>query len=151
MPERTEDGNQQYLYLTTTGWRSGQARKIEIWFTGYQDRYYVISFLFEKGQWVMNLRKNPEVSFRVGDQRFKGSTRVLDPAIDAETSRAVKSLSDQKYGWSDGFEVELNPSAPEQTNRPWRPCSCRKTLLSGARLPVRKWQSAHRWRSGRVA
>ena len=72
MPERTEDGNQQYFYLTTTGRRSGQARKIEIWFTGYQDRYYVISFLFEKGQWVINLRKNPEVSFRVGDQRFKG-------------------------------------------------------------------------------
>ena len=112
MPERIEDGNQEYLYLTTTGRRSGQAREIEIWFTGYQNRYYVISYLFEKGQWVMNLRKNPDVYFRVGDQRFKGSARVLEPAINGETCRLVKSLSDEKYGWSDGLVVELNPWTP---------------------------------------
>ncbi len=109
MPEGAEDENQHYLYLTTTGRRSGQAREIEIWFTCYQDRYYVISYLFEKGQWVMNLRESSEVEFRVGDEGFKGSARVLDPAIDAETCRSVKVLSDQKYGWSDGLVVELDP------------------------------------------
>ena len=60
----------------------------------------------------MNLRENPEVDFRVGDQAFKGSARVLDPAIDEETCRSVKTLSDQKYGWSDGLIVELYPSSP---------------------------------------
>ena len=112
MPERIEDRNQQYLYLTTTGRRTGQEREIEIWFTFHQDCYYVISYLFEKGQWVMNLRENADVEFRVADQRFKGSARVLDPGIDEETLRAVKSLSDQKYGWSDGLVVELNSAEP---------------------------------------
>ena len=112
MPESAPDGTQLYLYLTTTGRRSGQAREIEIWYTCCQDCYYVISYLFEKGQWVMNLRENPEVEFRVGDQRFKGSARVLDPTIDEEMCRSVKTRSDQKYGWSDGLIVELNPSAP---------------------------------------
>ena len=112
MPEQVEVGSQQYLYLTTTGRRSGQAREIEIWFTCYQDRYYIISYLFEKGQWVMNLRENPEVEFRVDDERFRGSARILDPGIDEETCRSVQSLSDQKYGWSDGLVVELDPSTP---------------------------------------
>ena len=113
MPESAQAGTQLYLYLTTTGRRSGQPREIEIWFTCYQECYYAISCLFEHGQWVMNLRENPEVEFRVGDQGFKGSARVLDPAIDEETCRSVKILSDQKYGWSDGLIVELRPSSSE--------------------------------------
>ncbi len=60
----------------------------------------------------MNLRENPEVEFRVDDERFRGSARILDPGIDEETCRSVQSLSDQKYGWSDGLVVELDPSTP---------------------------------------
>ncbi|MBI3800677.1 MAG: nitroreductase family deazaflavin-dependent oxidoreductase [Deltaproteobacteria bacterium] len=34
-----------YLYLTTTGRRSGQPREIEIWFTQCAGQYYVIARL----------------------------------------------------------------------------------------------------------
>ena len=110
MVKAARKGEQPYLYLATIGRRSGLPREIEIWFTCYEERYYVLSCLFEKGQWVMNLRENSAVEFCVGNQAFKGSARVLDAVVDEQTCGAVKSLSDQKYGWSDGLVVELIPN-----------------------------------------
>ncbi len=52
MAEQVEVGSQQYLYLTTTGRRSGQAREIEIWFTCYQDRYYLITLCGAPHNWI---------------------------------------------------------------------------------------------------
>ena len=34
-------GEPEFLYLTTTGRRSGQPREIEIWFTSRDGRYYL--------------------------------------------------------------------------------------------------------------
>ena len=34
---------QQFLYLTTTGWRTGREHRIQIWFVIYADKYHIIS------------------------------------------------------------------------------------------------------------
>jgi deazaflavin-dependent oxidoreductase (nitroreductase family) len=98
-----------YLYLTTTGRRSGLPREIEIWFTRRTGRYYVISEHFKRAQWVQNLLANSLVRWRVEDAKFAGRARVIDPVTEPELNEAIQTLSRKKYGWGDGLVVELAP------------------------------------------
>ena len=45
-------GETEFLYLTTTGRRTGQPREIEIWFTEDAGRYYVIAEHGEGARWA---------------------------------------------------------------------------------------------------
>src|SRR5262245_4233153 len=98
----------QYLYLTTIGRRSSQPREIEIWFTEFEGCWYCIAE-HETSNWLRNVRANHEVSWRVGERRFSGSARVLDPTRDRYDWAMVQQLSRTKYGWGDGTVVELRP------------------------------------------
>ena len=40
-----------------------------------------------------------------------GTARVVADERDPELARAVKALSDAKYGWSDGLIVEITADA----------------------------------------
>ncbi len=106
MPPETKP--EQFLYLTTTGRRSGQPRTIEIWFTEFQGRFYCIAE-YDTSKWVGNIRANPAVRWRVGKQEFAGSARILDPKGDAYAWAYVQQLSRAKYGWGEGTVVELRP------------------------------------------
>ena len=98
-----------YLYLTTTGWKTGRRHEIEIWFTELNGRYYVISELGERSHWVQNLRRHPEVQFRVADQSLHGEARVVHPERERELHAAVCQRSIEKYDWGEGLIVELRP------------------------------------------
>jgi len=102
----------QFLYLTTTGWKSGKAHEIEIWFVRYGARYYLVSEMGEKAHWVQNIQRQPAISFRVAGQLLKGSGRVVDPTVEPELTKAVAALMDAKYEWSAGLIVELKPETP---------------------------------------
>jgi deazaflavin-dependent oxidoreductase (nitroreductase family) len=109
------DGDPQYLYLTTTGRRSGLPREIEIWFVVDQGRYYLLAEHFHKTQWVQNIQANPRVRIRVGGLESGATARVLDEVRDAETWRKAQELGVRKYGWGDGLPVEivLNRDGPQ--------------------------------------
>ncbi len=92
----------QYLYLTTTGRRTGEPREIEIWFTHRGGRYYLVAEHRERAHWVQNLKVVPRVAVRVGRRTFAALARVV--------ARAVKKLSETKYGWGHGLVVELDPA-----------------------------------------
>ena len=96
-----------FLYLTTTGRRTGLAREIEIWFTELGGHFYIIAEHGERANWVRNIQANPHVHVRVGDRRFEGTARLVADEREPELARAVKALSDVKYGWSDGLIVEI--------------------------------------------
>ena len=96
-----------FLYLTTTGRRTGRAREIEIWFTERGRRFYLIAEHGEGANWVRNVQANPRVTVRVGDRRFAGTARIVMDERDPELARDVKALSQAKYGWSDGLIVEI--------------------------------------------
>ena len=98
-----------FLYLTTTGRRSGLPREIEIWFTERDGRYYLIAEHRDSAHWVRNIQAQSGVRVRVGERRFEGTARLVDDEAEPELSRAVKALSDEKYGWSDGLIVEITP------------------------------------------
>jgi deazaflavin-dependent oxidoreductase (nitroreductase family) len=103
----------EYLYLTTTGRRSGMPRGIEIWFTERHGRIYIIAEHRERAQWVLNILADPQVRVRVGDRSFAAVARPVSDEHEPELVRLVKSLSDEKYGWSDGLVVEVTPEQSE--------------------------------------
>ena len=102
-------GETEFLYLTTTGRRSGQPRPIEIWFTERDGRYYVIAEHLRETHWVQNLLADPRVRVRIGDEDFAARARVIDANDEPDEHAAVQELSEKKYGWGDGLVVELIP------------------------------------------
>src|SRR5262245_27713113 len=107
----TKAAESPYLYLTTTGRRSGQLREIEIWFTQRDGRYYVIAETGARAQWVQNLQADPHVRWRVTGVAFSGRGRVVDALAEPVLNEAVEELSREKYGWGEGLVVELMPDA----------------------------------------
>jgi deazaflavin-dependent oxidoreductase (nitroreductase family) len=101
----------QYLYLTTIGRKTGSPREIEIWFISLDGRFYLIAEKREQANWVQNILRNPQISFRVGERTFSGVGRVVDGIDEGELRRRVSERFDRKYGWSEGLIVELRQSA----------------------------------------
>ncbi len=101
--------NPEFLYLTTTGWKTGKSHEIEIWYVDYEGCYYLVAEHRERSHWVQNIHHNPRITVTVGDKSFEGTGRVVDPAVDTALAAAVSTLMDRKYRWSDGLIVELKP------------------------------------------
>ena len=59
---------------------------------------------------MRNIRANPQVQMRVGALRLNGTARLVDDERESELALAVKSLSDAKYGWSNGLVAEISPN-----------------------------------------
>jgi deazaflavin-dependent oxidoreductase (nitroreductase family) len=100
---------QQFLYLTTKGWKTGRQYRIEIWFVSYADKYYVVSERKEKAHWVQNIMHDQRVLFTVNSKSFEGTARIVDKHNDSKLAEEVSNLMYTKYGWSDGLIVELTP------------------------------------------
>ena len=95
---------EQFLYLDTTGWKSGRRHRIEIWFVESNGKYYVMSEGGERAHWVRNILHDPKVSFSVAGRSLSGTARIVKgEAAD------VKKLMKEKYGWDAGLIVELAP------------------------------------------
>jgi deazaflavin-dependent oxidoreductase (nitroreductase family) len=105
-------GEAEFLYLTTTGRRSGQLREIEIWFTRHEGRYYVIAEHRDQANWVQNLRANPQVNIRVAGSSMEATARAMDATVDRTLWRRIQALSEKKYGWGKGLIVEITPIDP---------------------------------------
>jgi deazaflavin-dependent oxidoreductase (nitroreductase family) len=102
---------EQFLYLTTQGWKTGRPHEIEIWFVEFDGKYYVLSEMESRSHWIQNAMRNPNVSFRVGAYAAKATARVVDRANKEESALVgqVAALMQSKYGWSGGLILELSP------------------------------------------
>ena len=97
-----------FLYLTTKGRKSGKNHEIEIWYVERYGKYYVLSGNYEKSDWVKNIRKERNITFRVNGKTFQGTANITkDPLLVS----AVKDLMVKAYKWSDGLPVELTPTS----------------------------------------
>ena len=103
-----DSSEEEYLYLTTCGRKSGLPREIEIWFTQLGGRYYVIAE-YATSQWLRNLQASPNVQVRIADQYLPATARVITPDSDPALHKRVQQSSREKYGWGDGVVVELAP------------------------------------------
>lgn len=97
----------QYLYLTTTGRRTGLPREIEIWFVEIEGRFYILAEHFHKAQWVMNIANNQRVRVRLDKREFEATARILDPERDSQLWQQAQQLARDKYGWGEGLPVEI--------------------------------------------
>jgi len=98
-----------YLYLTTRGRHTGLPREIEIWFTRFEGRFYVIAEHRERAQWVQNLRADPRAGVRVGVRRLHARARMVDARKEPGLAREIRARSTRKYDWGNGLIVELEP------------------------------------------
>ena len=101
---------EKYLYLTTTGHRSGKSHVIEIWYVEHEGCYYIVSEKREGAHWVQNIRANPAVRYRLGTDINDGAAAVDGVASipeEASLIAAVKAKMDAKYGWSNGLVVGI--------------------------------------------
>ena len=69
--------SETFLYLTTTGHKSGRPHRIEIWFVEIGSRYYVISEQYNVSHWVKNIRANPQVRFSISTRDQPETTQAL--------------------------------------------------------------------------
>jgi deazaflavin-dependent oxidoreductase (nitroreductase family) len=87
-----------YCYLTTTGRRSGEPHRIEIWFALADDTVYLLSGGGERSDWVRNLVASPEVVLEIGDGKRTAKARVVsDPEEDALARRIVTEKYTPRY------------------------------------------------------
>jgi deazaflavin-dependent oxidoreductase (nitroreductase family) len=109
---------QEFLYLTTRGRKTGRARQIEIWFTRRGRSYYLVSEHGLRAHWVQNLLVEPRVRWRVGTASFRGRALVVRAETAPALVRDIQARSKTKYGWGDGLVVELDPGARRPRRRP---------------------------------
>ena len=98
---------EQFLYLTTKGWKTGNSHQIEIWFVQHGKNYYIMSEGREQAHWVQNIQHSPKISFRVGNEAFRGVGRIVDKQKEPKLASEVAKLMGGKYGWDQGLIVEL--------------------------------------------
>ena len=103
------DRKEEFLYLTTKGWKTGTPHRIEIWYVRYQGRFYLVSQFKDQSHWVQNIKHDSEVTFEVGANKFHGRGRIVNAVADLELTVTVSKLMNEKYQWSDGLIVELRP------------------------------------------
>jgi deazaflavin-dependent oxidoreductase (nitroreductase family) len=96
-----------FLYLTTTGHKTGLPREIEIWFVEADGSLYILAEHGYKAHWVQNILANTRVHVRIGGRQWEGFARVLDPERDANAYLSARQLAREKYGWDEGLPVEI--------------------------------------------
>ncbi|TLY15683.1 MAG: nitroreductase family deazaflavin-dependent oxidoreductase [Thaumarchaeota archaeon] len=108
--QRVSAEHQQFLYLTTTGRKTGKPHKIEIWFVARDGKYYLVSEHQDRSHWVQNLKDDPKISFTVGKDTYRGRGRMIDRKNESELAAKITALMNAKYKWSEGLIVELAPA-----------------------------------------
>ncbi len=96
-----------FLYLTTTGHKTGMPRQVEIWFVESDGHLYILAEHGYKAHWVQNILADNRVRVRIGDRQWDGVARVLDPEQDADAYLKARQLAREKYGWGEGLPVEI--------------------------------------------
>ena len=83
-----------YCYLTTTGRRTGEPHRIEIWFALVDGVAYLLSGGGDRSDWVRNLMIAPEVVLEIGDETRATRARVV---MDAEEDALARRVVLAKY------------------------------------------------------
>ena len=84
----------EFLYLTTSGRRSGKPHTIEIWFCERGSSLYILCGEGESSDTVLNLRADASVVVKVGDEAWRATARVVD---DEEEAAFVRARIPAKY------------------------------------------------------
>lgn len=76
-----------YCYLSTTGRRTGQVHRIEIWYARAGDTLYLLADVGEGADWVRNLQAEPAVTVELDGVTHRASARVVADPSESSTAR----------------------------------------------------------------
>ena len=110
--DATPDGlaGESYLYLSTTGRRTGRTHEIEIWFALDGRTAYLLSGGGHRADWVRNLLANPACHARIGGREFTSRARILAEGRE-EDERARRMLYEKYQPAYSGDLVQWRDSA----------------------------------------
>ena len=91
----TRSAREPFVYLTTTGRRSGRPHRIEIWFAAHQGKLYLLSGGRDRSDWVRNLQADGRVRVELAGEDHVGAARVLEPGTAED--RLARELLVAKY------------------------------------------------------
>jgi deazaflavin-dependent oxidoreductase (nitroreductase family) len=102
MPLDPQLARRSVCHLETTGRRSGEPRRLEIWFAAdpERDRIYLLSGGRDRAHWVRNLRVDSAVRVHIGDRWFRGQASEIEGGGDEQLGRQL--LAAKYQGWSEG-------------------------------------------------
>jgi deazaflavin-dependent oxidoreductase (nitroreductase family) len=93
----------EYVYLTTTGRRTGNPHTIEIWYAVHNGSVYLMAGGRERSDWVRNLMKQPSVQLRAGETTRAATARIV---TESEEDALVRRMLAAKYqGWREGTRM----------------------------------------------
>lgn len=78
-----------YCYLTTTGRRSGQPHRIEIWYAPHRDTLYMLSGGGRASDWVQNLCADPAVVVEFDGDTRPARARVVEAGDEIQRARSL--------------------------------------------------------------
>jgi deazaflavin-dependent oxidoreductase (nitroreductase family) len=80
---------ESFCYVTTTGRRTGDPHRIEIWFGKQGSTIYLLSGGGDRSDWVRNMVQTPDVTVRIGEQAFGSRARMVSDPSEDRTARAL--------------------------------------------------------------
>ena len=87
-----------YCYLTTTGRRTGEPHRIEIWFALVDGVAFLLSGGGDRSDWVRNLMIAPDVVLEIGgEQRSTRARVVTDEDEDTVAREALVTKYQPRY------------------------------------------------------
>lgn len=95
-----ELADRDVCHLTTTGRRTGNPHRIEIWFGAHDGTLYLLAGGGRRSDWVRNLEVTPGVTVEIAERRWPAIARVV---TDDGEERIARELLAAKYqGWKPG-------------------------------------------------
>jgi deazaflavin-dependent oxidoreductase (nitroreductase family) len=77
--------------ITTIGRKTGEARKIEIWFHRVNGKYYITGTPGARG-WYANLREQPDFTFHLKESAQADLVAHATPVVGAEKARVLAAI-----------------------------------------------------------
>lgn len=88
---------EEFCYLTTRGRVTGNPHQIEIWFVLHENKFYLLSGGMEKSDWVKNLLKDSNVTFRVKDQTLPAVAQLMPHGDEEQMVRMKMALKYEEW------------------------------------------------------
>jgi len=87
--------NEKFIFLTTTGRRTGKPHTVELWFAFAGGKIY-LSHEGEYTDWMKNITKNDRVGVRIDSLNFDAAARIVKEGNSRELGE--KALYEKYYG-----------------------------------------------------
>jgi deazaflavin-dependent oxidoreductase (nitroreductase family) len=95
--KKSDELNQErFLFLTTTGRKTGKPHKVELWFA-LDDGKIFLSHEGEATDWMKNIRRNQHVTAMIGPKKLDALATITGESS-ASREKGKKSLYEKYYG-----------------------------------------------------